>query len=75
MIGEPIDKPWPFARRAWFVLQIAGVACVGASLLLEAPDQASRLVDRGLRIAAIVFWVAGLVFWVRWRKSDRITRS
>jgi hypothetical protein len=75
VIGEPIGKPWPFARRAWFVLQIAGVACLGASLLLEGPDQGSRLLDRGLRIGAIVFWIAALAFWVRWWKSDRKTRS
>jgi hypothetical protein len=67
----PIDKPWPFARRAMFVLQIAGIVCLGASVLLEASDLASRLLDLGLRIAAIVFWIPALVFWARWRKTDR----
>ena len=72
MIGEPIDKPWPFARRVWLVLQIAGVVCLGASTLLwqEAPNSASRLIDLGLRIAAMVFLIAAWVVWRRWRKTE-----
>ena len=41
----PIDKPWPFARRAGFVFQIAGLVCLFASQLLV-----GRLLDRGLSL-------------------------
>ena len=67
--GEPIDKPWPFARRAWAVLSIAFLVCWSASLLVEAHGPASRL-RWGLRIAALVFLTAGVVFFVRWRKNQ-----
>jgi hypothetical protein len=70
VIGKPIDKPWPFAKRAYFVLWVAGLVCMIASLLLDAPNQARALLDRGLRIAAIVFWIAGLAFLIRWRAKE-----
>ena len=66
----PIDKPWPFARRAGFVFQIAGLVCLGASQLLV-----GRLLDLVLSLVSIVFFIAALFCWVRWRKSDRATRS
>ena len=70
MIGKQIDKPWPFARRAHLVLTIAGIVCMTASLLMAAPDPGSRLLDRYLKIAAIVFWIAALVFLARWRANE-----
>jgi hypothetical protein len=54
-----------------FVLQIVAIVCLGASLLLAASDLASRLLDLGLRIAGIVFYILALVFWTRWRKTER----
>jgi hypothetical protein len=65
----PVDKPLPFARRTWAVLFIAFLVCWCASLLLEARGPASML-RWGLRIAAIVFLTAGVVFFVRWRKNQ-----
>ena len=61
----PIDKPWPFARRVVVVLQMAGLVCLIASRLL-----ASRFLDLGLILVSIVFFVASLVLWLRWRKRD-----
>jgi hypothetical protein len=70
MIRKPIDKPWLFARRAYFVLWIAGLICMIASLLLDAPNQARGLLDRGLRITSVVFWIVGLGFLIRWRAKE-----
>jgi hypothetical protein len=69
LTGEPIDKPWPFARRAWAVLFFAFLVCWSASLLVEAHGPASSL-RWGLTIAALVFLIAGAVFYVRWRKNQ-----
>jgi hypothetical protein len=73
MIGEPIEKLWPFARRADVVLTLAGVACMIASQLLNAPDPASGQLHRRLEIAAVVSWIVGLGFLIRWHatKSGR----
>jgi len=65
----PVDKTWSFARRTWTVLYIAFLVCWIASLLVDTHGPASRL-RWGLRIAAVVFLTAGVVFFVRWRKNQ-----
>jgi hypothetical protein len=68
--GEPIDKPRPFVKSAGFGLYMAGLACMlGATL-----GHFSGGLGMGLDIAGVVFFGAGLVCLVRWRKRERTWR-
>jgi hypothetical protein len=67
MIGEPMEKPRQFAKRAFLVLWIAGLGCLLASDFVDAP----RVLHRGLGIAAIVLMASGLVFLIRGKRAKK----
>ena len=52
------------ARRIYFWLWIGGIACLAASLILDAGD-----IKNGLRSVSVLLMMAGLFFLIRARRE------